>query len=299
MPNLGVLWSFGDEFFGVYALVYNILSSAVGASTCFVAQYLHANRYISFRSFGSMGRKRDARHSPSALGGYSQDSKTGKLLAAEVRVIRVEVEVESDLKALPEPEGNNEPVKTTELAVESEQTDNRPGPAVTTQQVSEPAEIEDVKETAAAPTAAGELEIAASPSGPPAVNVIEEGLRILRDTVEIARQFAQRYISLVRIRLDQFWLGPSESQLRVTWISKLLDSDGRDMRVGYSDPMPVRLLWSESALSTELHATLVRQASEGVEPSLAETFLRDGEYAAYRLTDPKFAPSGTVGRGRL
>jgi len=222
----------------------------------------------------------------SALGGYNQDSTSGELLAAEVQVIRVEVEVESDLKALPESEEESESGETTGLGINPEQAETKPELAETDQPASGPGGTADLEETMTEPAAEDEPEIAASSSSEPAVNVAEEGLKILRETVGVAREFAQKYIALVRIQLDQFWLGPSESQLRVTWISRLLDSDGHDIRVGYSDPMPVRMHWSDSALSKELHTTLVRQASEGVEPSLADTFLRDGEYAAYRLTDP-------------
>ena len=183
----------------------------------------------------------------SALGGYNLHRDSGDLLAAEVRIIRVEVQVESDLKAPPESNAASKPA--------------------------EPRPDTD--------------ELAKQGSAEPGVNVVEEGLRILKETVNIAREYAQKYISLVRTQLDQYWLGSSESQLRVTWLSELIDSDGRRIPVGYNDPFgPVMMHFSDSALSRELHVKLMREASEGIAPDLADTFLRDAEYAAYAVAHP-------------
>jgi hypothetical protein len=179
----------------------------------------------------------------SALGGYNLDSDSATLLAAEVRIIRVEVQVESDLKAPPESDAGNKAAE--------------PGPD------------------------------AGSEAAEPSVNALDEGIRILSETVKIAREFAQRYINLVRTQLHQFWLGPSESQLRVTWLSQLIDSDGHNIPVGYNDPFPPVLVhWTDSALSVEVQAALVRKASEGVEPDLADTFLNDAEYTTYMFANP-------------
>ena len=117
-------------------------------------------------------------------------------------------------------------------------------------------------------------------------NIIDEGIRILRETVSIAREFAERYIALVRTELDQYWLGPSESRLKQTWLSQLIDSDGRAIPVGYSEAEPVQIHLTESALPGEVHAALVQKASEGAEPGLADKFLRDAEYTAFAASAP-------------
>jgi hypothetical protein len=169
----------------------------------------------------------------SALGGYTLASGTEDLLAAEVLIIRVEVQVDSDLKALPST------------------------PSGVPRQTSRPN-----------------------------ADVINEGLGILRETFKLAREFAERYIALVRTEADQYWLGPSESRLYQTWLTQLIDGDGRTIPVGYGEPGPVYMLTIESALTGEVHAALVRNASVGTEPNLADKFLSDAEYAAFAASSP-------------
>jgi hypothetical protein len=161
------------------------------------------------------------------LGGYTMHSGSEEMLAAEILMIRVEIQVEGDLKGMPR------------------DSDSRPSQ-----------------------------------------DVLLAGLEILRQSVEIAREFAKNYIALVRTNLDQYWLGPSESELRLAWISQLLDSDGNVIPVGYSDPMPVSWHSTDNALSADVNQLLIQEASEGVQPDLADSFLRDAEYTAYKLRDP-------------
>lgn len=160
------------------------------------------------------------------LAGITSDSPSGRLLAAEVVMIRVEVHVPGDLKAPPEQ--------------------------------------------------------GAKPSN----KDINTGISILRDLVEVAREFAQNYIGLARTIFGQYWLGPSESKLKTTWVNQLLDDDGNIIPVAYYDP--VRISWHsfDSALSVDANQWLVDSAANGDRPELAESFLRDADYAATQTSYP-------------
>jgi hypothetical protein len=113
-----------------------------------------------------------------------------------------------------------------------------------------------------------------------------EGVKILRDTEQIAREFAQKYISLVRAELDQFWLGPSESQLKSTWLTLLLDNSGNGIEASYGDPVAVTIYALDNILSEELNAAFIQKVLEGAEPDLAATFLTDAQYTVLRANDP-------------
>jgi hypothetical protein len=195
----------------------------------------------------------------SALGGYTLASATEDLLAAEVLIIRLEVEVDSNLKAPAEPVAEPEPSAQYPVA----NSGAAPEPSASPTQPTPPEQV-----------------------ARPDANTINEGIRIFRETVNIAREFAERYVALVRTELDQYWLGPSESRLRLTWLSQLIDRDGHTIQVGYSEAGPVQIHGTESALTGELHAVLVQKASEGAEPNLADKFLRDAEYTAFAASTP-------------
>jgi hypothetical protein len=187
------------------------------------------------------------------LGGYTMASDSGEALATEVLMIRVEVEVDSDLKAPPDP-------------------------------ASVP--VSDADSKAAEVAVSDKSSASSQPITDPTVNIVTEGLRILHDSVSIAREFAQKYIALVRAEAGQYWLGPSEFQLRTTWLSQLIDSDGRVIPVGYNDGFIAVIHPVASALTEETHIELLRRAAEGSKPGLADQFLSDAEYAARTPLNP-------------
>jgi hypothetical protein len=155
------------------------------------------------------------------LGSYTNDAASGEKVAAEVLVVRVEVEVESDLKGSPDPYTK------------------------------------------------------------PENDVINQGIIILQNTVGIARSFVRRYAALVRAELDQYWLGSSESEPKAIWVSSLFDGDGYLIPVGYSEAFCVSWRPLDRALGPSVNLRLIDAASREITPDLANTFLRDAEYAAF------------------
>lgn len=111
----------------------------------------------------------------------------------------------------------------------------------------------------------------------------ETGFRILRDAATVAREFVQQYLALTRTQLGQYWLGPSEFPVRMTWTSELLDSEGNKIPLGINDSLHAEMRLTELAISAEDHARIISQVTEGVQPQLAETFLSDARYTAYNF----------------
>jgi hypothetical protein len=115
---------------------------------------------------------------------------------------------------------------------------------------------------------------------------ITKGLDTLRLMAGVARDFVMNYISLVRSKEGQYWLGPSTLTPRVRWLSQLLDHDGSQIPVGYNDPFVVSYRSVDTALSKENHSQLLDQAAQGVHPGLAEIFLSDAKLAASQPENP-------------
>ena len=124
------------------------------------------------------------------------------------------------------------------------------------------------------------------PSGSIDNAILGKAIEVVKEPANVARRIAKSYLDLASIEGGQHWLGTKAHSPEITWLTHVYDEDGVRVNISVGDPMGIKIFsGAHAALTAPLQKRLLQLTAEGVQPPLAESFLRDAMYLRLEGSD--------------
>ena len=111
---------------------------------------------------------------------------------------------------------------------------------------------------------------------------------MLARAADAARQAVQDYLSDVRTRHNQHWLGHSGAAPRITGLTHVVEREsGERYRTGYQDPVVLRGLGQKDALDLAHHESIVSGIRKDYQEPTANALLADAKFLSWIAEPPQ------------